>query len=41
MTPLHLAAENAHVKIVDYLFGQEAAEINIQDHNGVATYQSV
>ena len=35
MTPLHLAAEGAHVKVVKYLIRQQVTEINIQDHNGV------
>ena len=35
MTPLHLAAEGAHVKVVKYLIGQQVTEINIEDHNGV------
>ena len=34
MTPLHLAAEGAHIKIVEYLLDQEA-NTNIQDDNGV------
>ena len=34
MTPLHLAAESGHVKIVEYLYDQ-GADINIQDDNGV------
>ena len=34
MTPLHLAAENGHIKIVDYLYDQ-GADIDIQDDNGV------
>ena len=34
MTPLHLAAESGRVKIVEYLYDQEA-DINIQDDNGV------
>ena len=36
MTPLHLAAESGHIKIVHYLLDQEA-DINIQDDNGVVT----
>ena len=36
MTPLHLAAEGAHIKIVEYLVDQNA-NINIQDDNGVNT----
>ena len=42
MTPLHLAAEGARIKVLDYLVKQ-GADINIQDHNGVIicdrTYQ--
>jgi len=34
MTPLHLAAEGAHVKIMEYLV-ERKANINIQDNNGV------
>ena len=34
MTPLHLAAESGHIKIVDYLYDQ-GADINIQADNGV------
>ena len=34
MTPLHLAAESGHVKIVNYL-RDEGADINIQDNDGV------
>ena len=45
MTPLHLAAEGACIKIVEYLIDQEA-NTNIQDDNGVihviiATYQNI
>jgi len=36
MTPLHLATEGAHIKIVEYLVEQKA-NINIQDDNGVST----
>ena len=36
MTPLHLAAESGHIKILRYLVDQEA-DINIQDDNGVVT----
>ena len=35
MTPLHLAAERARVKAIEYLVGKEADIINIQDLNGV------
>ena len=35
MTPLHLAAERARVKVIEYLVGKEADIINIQDLNGV------
>ena len=34
MTPLHLAAESGHVKIVNYLC-DEGADSNIQDKDGV------
>ena len=34
MTPLHLAAESGHIKIVNYLC-DEGADINIQDSDGV------
>ena len=34
MTPLHVAAEKAHIKIVEYLIHQ-GADIYIQDPNGV------
>ena len=34
MTPLHLAAESGHIKVVDYLIDQ-GADINIQADNGV------
>ena len=35
MTPLHLAAETARVKVIEYLVGKEADIINSQDQNGV------
>lgn len=35
MTPLHLAAKDAHIKIVKYLISKEDTDINIQDHKGV------
>ena len=35
MTPLHLAAESNHIKIVECLLDQGAADINIQDDNQV------
>ena len=42
MTLLHLAAESANIKMVDYIFSQEA-DINILDDFGVIrcdyTYQ--
>ena len=31
MTPLHLAAKNARVKVIEYLVGKEPDIINIQD----------
>ena len=34
MTPLHLAAESGHIKIVNYLC-DEGADINVQDIDGV------
>ena len=34
MTPLHLAAESGHIKIVNYLC-DKAADINVQDNDGV------
>ena len=34
MTPLHMAAEKDHSKIVEYLV-DEGADVNIQDHNKV------
>ena len=35
MTPLHLAAKGAHIKVVNYLIGQDNTDISIEDHNGV------
>ena len=35
MTPLHLAAERARVKVIEYLVGREANIVNIQDLNRV------
>ena len=35
MTPLHLAAERARVKVIEYLVGKKADIVNIQDRNGV------
>ena len=35
MTPLHLAAERARVKVVKYLADKEANIIDIQDRDGV------
>ena len=34
MTPLHLAAESGHIKIVNY-FCDNGADIKIQDNDGV------
>ena len=34
MTPLHVAAEGARIRIVEYLIG-EGADIDIQDHKKV------
>ena len=31
MTPLHLAAKNARVRVIEYLVGKERDIINIQD----------
>ena len=35
MTPLHLVAEGARIKILKYLSSQEVTDVSIQDHNGV------
>ena len=35
MTPLHLAADKARVKVIEYLVDKEADIINIQDLDGV------
>ena len=35
MTPLHLAAEKARLKEIEYLVGKEADIINRQDRDGV------
>ena len=35
MTPLHLAAERARLKAIEYLVGKEADIINCQDRHGV------
>ena len=35
MTPLHLAAETARLKTIEYLVGEEADIINHQDLDGV------
>ena len=35
MTPLHLAAERARLKVIEYLVGKEADIINRQDQDGV------
>ena len=35
MTPLHLAAERGRAKVVNYLAGNGADSINIQDQIGV------
>lgn len=37
MTPLHIAVENAHIKIVEYLVGEKIADVDvdIQDNKGV------
>ena len=40
MTPLHLAAESNHIKIVECLLDQ-GADINIQDENDVILYTNV
>ena len=35
MTPLHLAAEGARIKILKYFISQEVTDICIQDYKGV------
>ena len=35
MVALHIAAEKGRYKVVECLVGGSAADINIQDHNGV------
>jgi len=35
MTPLHLAAERARVKVIEYLVGKERGIVNRQDQDGV------
>jgi len=35
MTPLHIAVKSAHIKVVKYLVGQETADVNIRDNEGV------
>ena len=37
MTPLHVAAERGHPRIVEYLV-DKGADIDIQDKNGVNMY---
>ena len=34
MTPLHLAVQSGHIKVVDYLFDQQA-DVDTQDNDGV------
>ena len=38
MTPLHLAAETARVKVIEYFVGKEADIINFQDLDEVTIY---
>ena len=38
MTPLHLAVESNHIKMVKCLLDLEAADIDIQDDNEVILY---
>ena len=40
MTPLHVAAEKARIRIVEYVIDQKA-EIDFQDQNGVRQYNTV
>ena len=40
MTPLHLAAESARIKIVEYLV-DKGADVNIQDCNGVNVHDCI
>ena len=35
MTPLHLAAKGAQIKVLKYFISQEVTDVCIQDHNGV------
>ena len=37
VTPLHLAAEGARIKVVNDLVGK-GADVNIKDHNGVSIF---
>ena len=39
MTPLHVAAKNAHIEIMEHLL-KKNADINIQDNKGVSTSTS-
>ena len=41
MTPLHLAAERARVKVIEYLVDKEADIINSEDQNGVNSIMTV
>ena len=41
MTPLHLAAERARVKVIEYLVGQKADIINSEDQDGVNNIMTV